>query len=351
MPRSAPSRADVALLAALAAQGMHASPYQLERWRTAGLLPRNRRRGLGRGRGSVSELDTTALVRATGLAQAARQGRALPGGHVIDRFALGLPVPEARVRAAFAEQLDRLARGLAADAPADDDGWQARHDAAVRVARTTRLVDGQELLDALFDVPARTGMDRAAERDAVRAVAHVLADGAEVVAEELLRALATTGALPTEELPQVLANQRKAELAGAGDWEQAAAAMSLARLREVLDTVSLGELQHAAAATSTAWAFQIMIVWVGVWRLAERDDDQAPEPLRRITADTLRRMQDDPMWSLWGRHLSPLPRGSGRVRTLAVVTLGLCMLPDLLVGVEGYRDRLAALIQPNAQQS
>jgi len=41
-----------------------------------------------------------------------------------------------------------------------------------------------------------------------------------------------------------------------------------------------------------------------------------------------------------------VPSKSARVHTLAVATLGLCMLPDLLVGVEGYRERLTALAQP-----
>jgi hypothetical protein len=108
MPRSQPSRADAALLAALARQGLHASPYQLERWRATGLLPHNRRRGLGRGRGSISELDEHAVAGATILAWNARQGRRLIGGHVIERFAIGLPVAEDRVRAAFTAELDRV---------------------------------------------------------------------------------------------------------------------------------------------------------------------------------------------------------------------------------------------------
>src|SRR6266545_8007212 len=117
MPRSQPSRADVALLAALAGQGLHASPYQLERWRAAGLLPRNRRRGLGRGRGSASELDETAVASASVLARLARQGRRRVGSHVIERFALGLPTAEDEVRAAFAAELDRVIERLAGDAP------------------------------------------------------------------------------------------------------------------------------------------------------------------------------------------------------------------------------------------
>jgi hypothetical protein len=103
----------------------------------------------------VSEFDETTLLCAIGLVTQARQGRATIGGHVIERFACGLPLPEATVRAAFSAELDLLAGKLAVDAAADDDGWQARHDAAERIARNAVLVDLQDLLGALFHAPER----------------------------------------------------------------------------------------------------------------------------------------------------------------------------------------------------
>jgi hypothetical protein len=109
-------------LRSLTEQGLHVTPFQLERWRAAGLLPRNRRRGLGRGRGSVSELDETAVVSASAIARLARQGRRLAGSHVVERFAVGLPTSEDEVRAAFAAELDRVVDRLAGDAPVTDDG-------------------------------------------------------------------------------------------------------------------------------------------------------------------------------------------------------------------------------------
>jgi len=46
---------------------------------------------------------------------------------------------------------------------------------------------------------------------------------------------------------------------------------------------------------------QSLVVLVGMSRFAEPDGDQmVPETLPRLTADTLRRLQGDPMWSLWG---------------------------------------------------
>src|ERR1039457_1527832 len=152
MPRSPASRADRELIAALADRGLRVSPYQLERWRTTGLLPRNNRRGLGRGQGSVSELADTAVDLAATLATQARQGRATRGGHVIERFARGQRIDETRVRAAFRAQLDRIARKLAMDAEDGDRGWQARYDAANRLARSAAIVSWENLIDAINDV-------------------------------------------------------------------------------------------------------------------------------------------------------------------------------------------------------
>ncbi|MDX3213879.1 hypothetical protein PV421_48000, partial [Streptomyces scabiei] len=51
MARGAPSPADLQVIRELAARGAMVTTSQLESWRRAGLLPRHRRRGLGRGRG------------------------------------------------------------------------------------------------------------------------------------------------------------------------------------------------------------------------------------------------------------------------------------------------------------
>jgi hypothetical protein len=54
-------------------------------------------------------------------------------------------------------------------------------------------------------------------------------------------------------------------------------------------------------------------------------------------------LQADPMWRIWGRHLS-LPRRAVLVKVL--VLLGVLMVPGLLDAVEGYRDRLSDLARP-----
>ncbi|MGI5292779.1 hypothetical protein ACQEVF_57040 [Nonomuraea polychroma] len=91
MPRRGPSRADREVIAHLAERGLKVSPAQLERWRHAGLLPPNERRGCGRG--STSELAPETAEMAAVLARHARQGRDLRLA-VVDWFAeAGLPQP------------------------------------------------------------------------------------------------------------------------------------------------------------------------------------------------------------------------------------------------------------------
>lgn len=77
MPRNADSRADCELTAELKARGLIGSTTRYERWRHAGLLPANDRRGAGRGRGSTSLFDLETVEIAAALARHTVQGRDL----------------------------------------------------------------------------------------------------------------------------------------------------------------------------------------------------------------------------------------------------------------------------------
>lgn len=97
MPRSRPSQEDVRLI-----EQTGASLPQLERWRAAGLVPRNDRHGLGRGQGSTSSSfpGTTELVRA--FARYAQRGR--PVHEAVLAVFCGHPelqLPESAIRAAL----------------------------------------------------------------------------------------------------------------------------------------------------------------------------------------------------------------------------------------------------------
>jgi hypothetical protein len=76
MARGAPSPADLQVVRELAARGVVVTVSQLESWRRVGLLPRHRRRGLGRSRGTVVDVvDPVVVESAAVLARHVRQGR------------------------------------------------------------------------------------------------------------------------------------------------------------------------------------------------------------------------------------------------------------------------------------
>ncbi|MEV4511582.1 hypothetical protein AB0K00_21725 [Dactylosporangium sp. NPDC049525] len=121
MPRGSISSADAALLAAVQAQGVTATPTQLERWRSAGLLQRNVRSSLGRGRGSVSMAPADAVASVVWLAQHGRQG-ARPWHLALEAFAHGLPLSEQTIRSAWRNVVKRGELPVERDLPKPSDG-------------------------------------------------------------------------------------------------------------------------------------------------------------------------------------------------------------------------------------
>jgi hypothetical protein len=122
MPRSPASDADQQLIAGAARHGATVTAYQLERWRTSGLLARNPRGYPGQGHGSTSGPPPGAAGLVAWLAANARPGRR-PADLALLAFAEGLPVPEDTVRSAFAAAVTRIRlpveAALAGAAPED----------------------------------------------------------------------------------------------------------------------------------------------------------------------------------------------------------------------------------------
>lgn len=126
MVRKPPSTADAALIIAAGERGAAPTLGQLERWRAAGLLPRNEQHGAGQGQGSVSITPVGAVDLAVWLSAHARPGRR-PGHLALEAFGAGLPVPEPTVRAAWLAAATDFRLDVLLEEPddVDRDDWIA----------------------------------------------------------------------------------------------------------------------------------------------------------------------------------------------------------------------------------
>jgi hypothetical protein len=180
---------------------VEASGAQLERWRTAGVLPRNQRRGLGRGAGSVSDLPDEAVTIAEALAFATQRGRSLHEA-VLRVFTFNpkfrlkiflvtppVPLPEQAVREALAwfiryrdNSLSRRIERAAAAAPSADDA----EDTADKLARSHYLgVYRAGMRDLTGNIVTRGPQMTRGQAHAYADIAMVSAVGLEAVGPDL----------------------------------------------------------------------------------------------------------------------------------------------------------------------
>jgi len=214
VPRTEDSAADRELIGYAAGVGVAVRGSQLERWRGQGLLMPNVRRGLGRGQGSASRPAPGAPELVVWLARHARRG-GRPYDLALRAFGEGLAVPQATVRAALRDAVDRVRLSVEPAGQAVSDGDVAADvaDAAVRAgfratlapARVRRI--DRRLRDrgipwapaelAAFDAgPTSAEAPRAADLTFVSVVG-MLTGGSELPISqlgELARSMAPTGA-------------------------------------------------------------------------------------------------------------------------------------------------------------
>ncbi|MEV7872684.1 hypothetical protein AB0P17_42805 [Streptomyces sp. NPDC088124] len=216
----------------LAAHEVAVTPSQLESWRRVGLLPRHRRRGLGRGRGSVVDaVDPLVVEGAAALARHLRQGRdrrlavlgwfAEAGTPPVRPGACRVPEPpvaavrEALVWALQRSASQRLVEFARSAAGAGEEGQDTLYAAAGRLMGPYRGAANPALvraaLEAGGDVPAE------AEGPDFRSMVHVAAaiglGAQEVGADALAEAFAAFGmfGLTAEDWAQMLGAAERGE--------------------------------------------------------------------------------------------------------------------------------------------
>jgi hypothetical protein len=342
MPRGQTSGATKALIDAVAARGVTVSAYQIERWRAAGELPRVTRRGLGRGRGTAAEPpDEPTIHLATMLADQSRQGSPRIGGHLLERFARGMPVPEGAVRAALIAQIDAVARSVRADLPDDDAGWEARHELAARHAGSIIGVGWQDLIDAIDDAPSRAEPTPDQRRRFAAAIVQIFTDPDSAVDEDLAELVAFSAPADGDSAQSLLRYTHESQLRGENPWTPMRL-LSIESLRRLASDAEIENLQRSLATLLEVTAWVPLIVMLGVLDIAGHAAELAPE-LARFNGKLLRRLQEDPMWPVASMLATGL-RPRTRIQKLAVGGLLLLAHPAILGQWEQFHALLNRLV-------
>lgn len=265
------------MIDALARRGVQVSATQLERWRSHGWIPRNRRVSLGRGRGSTSVADPETIELAEALAIEMRQGCRgkvavlevfiKAAGPYVDRPGVRPCPPEAVVRAAIDWQLRRgLSVGSTSRPAHDTDDHEQAIDAAYAEAeRAARRLPSwhpemaSELRAALEGVPYSQGreMGRRARAGAQQLMI-AATQPAERDATTILEAAASFGLLSDSDLSVAIAEVRQAEMDGRPTYVDDLI-VDLSRQREAVRTSRFTELQRATSAAGAVASMSVLL--------------------------------------------------------------------------------------------
>jgi hypothetical protein len=343
--RSGPSAADRQLLAAVTAAGHRVSLAQLERWRHAGLVPRNERHGLGRGRGSTSLVPDGAVDAVVKIAAQARQGRQVDFTDVLTRAAMGEPTPAGWVKAELLRQFRAAITQLAADVRTRDadQGGDIRFGAARRAVGTRTHPGTGQWLQQLLTTGQEPPMPRPKQaREAMAEMLQNLASaGEDVSTERLVNAAKVLGMTDSGD-PEVdavwdLLETGQLQLE---DIEGLDEAWSMPRMLERLSDVGESEMIRALQAVMLAQGTQTGLLFFALPRLGNEPDLVPAELAHWADPAVLGAMFADPIWKLWGRHNTRVSMQE-RLRPAALtITATMALLTEQVEDIEAYGQRL-----------
>jgi hypothetical protein len=279
VPRGPASAADRELTARLAARGLTGSRARYERWRRAGLLPRHKRRGAGRGRGSASVLAPATVDIAAVLARHAVQGRDLRAVVVAWFFEAGRPAlpgqpvvpepPDGAVPAALAwgvradpgYRILRLARSAVTESQRDDF-YAIAVERARRGPDVGSGFDPSAVREALLSGGDVHSVSSGARADVVHMVAVMGLGAEEVGAEAFADAIAASGLFP--QLSAQEWRDAMIEAYASGAYAEDFAALMRFDPVNAVETASIERLRQAREVATGLAGFGALLVMHGL---------------------------------------------------------------------------------------
>ncbi|MFJ1708541.1 hypothetical protein [Kitasatospora sp. NPDC088346] len=361
MPRTPASGADAELIQALADRGVTVTVSQLERWRTAGSLPRHPRTGLGRGRGTRARLLPATLARAEALARTSRQGRT-PASALVGPLAQSMDGSSpGALRHAVTGALRRAVADFApsgaghppgaalSSEEADDARAEALLATAGRRAESVagRLPDTHAVLLDLaadenldfHDIPRMPRWKRPGPLMA--AGLRLFAGGPDAVGQdEIAESLGLALGLSEDETDTmkqlVAARESQALLRGDSPWPSVV--FDAESMIAAVEAASDEELLRTARTTLHATALQSFAILGSILGIASQEDI----PLR-MEPEAVRRMLQHPVWWAWGQFVAV--GGVTREEDLAVkIAMALPPGPADTDALESYATFLRAAL-------
>lgn len=302
-----------------------------------GALPRNHRRGLGRGRGSTSSVPVEAFTQAIQLAKGACQGRAQMFTDpllVALRSADGSGPDDERIREAAALKIADFRQRIGSSDDRREQAADARHVVARSAARrmgAEMFTIGHLVRLLLFDdeiEPPRMPIQGRT------ALLQLLAGGAdEASAEDLAEGLGALAGLQGDDHDALRAAVVAAEVS---DDNWLAEIPDLAHLERVVRSEPPERLRRSLMVALDAPVAPLMLavtaaLYGGVAR------DRALEAIAH------------PLWQSWGQNLVPPSRPTHLIGSVVSAAL-LLLLPASLDAAERYTDLLRQLVVANSHE-
>ncbi|WP_156725789.1 hypothetical protein [Streptomyces apocyni] len=342
MPRTKPSRLELALIAEVDKYGYRVTATQLERWRQQLWLPRTKewRDPDGSVRSEVVHL-TIGLVRASG------QGRSVSWAGWVCWALADTPDTAERLRKALLTSLRRPVERAGLDVEQvpsgdSDSAFEAREALAAQLLNNRRSprrdLDGtlrEHAAKAGVELPPTRSVPNLFHRALTEPGARMMVGGAaDVGFEGLMESWEATWPEGKETIKRMRTAHREAELAGVDLMAQSPMADGLRGLMREIEQAD-DRLLCAAVRACTKASGTLAVLWTRAV--------QQPELVHHLMSDV--------MWDQWVRVGGLAPNGAAGEVAIAISTVQYLVIPGWADDLHRFQAVMETLIAPSGERA